>query len=246
MWDLRTNDRLARVDDPAISGTLWRSAPAGGLDVLVTAEDHPLEVWDLDAGSLVTTLRGHVRHVRGLAMSADGRRLVSASWDGTLRVWDLRATRLLKTISDSGLSGRTPRSAMTAGWPSPPASTAAHTCGTSRAGSARQPGAGWPRYGPGERGRPVTGRLSCRHRCAGRHDPRVGCASQPVRTLTHRSFQLGERVAALSRRGGHGHFRQRRPHCPRMGARPACRGQQASRACRLLSGASPRPPAAGC
>jgi WD40 repeat protein len=38
--------------------------------------------------SLVGTLRGHTHSVTSLALSADGRRLVSSSRDGTLRVWD--------------------------------------------------------------------------------------------------------------------------------------------------------------
>jgi len=38
--------------------------------------------------SLVGRLRGHTHTVTSLALSADGRRLASASRDGTLRVWD--------------------------------------------------------------------------------------------------------------------------------------------------------------
>jgi WD40 repeat protein len=37
------------------------------------------------------TLRGHVRPVFSVSYSPDGRRLASASWDGTIKVWDVQS-----------------------------------------------------------------------------------------------------------------------------------------------------------
>ena len=48
--------------------------------------------------SLVRTLEGHSALVRGVAVSADGRRVVSASYDKTLKVWDLQTERTLHTL----------------------------------------------------------------------------------------------------------------------------------------------------
>ena len=48
--------------------------------------------------SLIRTLEGHSYSVTGVAVSADGRRAVSASWDGTLKVWDLEGGRELHTL----------------------------------------------------------------------------------------------------------------------------------------------------
>jgi WD40 repeat protein len=50
--------------------------------------DNPIRVWNLDTGEAIRDLRGHTDWVRGLSFaSAD--QLVSASQDGTVRVWDL-------------------------------------------------------------------------------------------------------------------------------------------------------------
>jgi WD40 repeat protein len=45
---------------------------------------------DLPPSTLMRTLSGHEFWVRGCAISADGAVIVSASWDGTLRIWDAR------------------------------------------------------------------------------------------------------------------------------------------------------------
>ena len=39
----------------------------------------------------VVTLRGHTQGVSSLALSADGKRLFSGSYDNTINVWDVEA-----------------------------------------------------------------------------------------------------------------------------------------------------------
>ena len=54
--------------------------------------------WDLEAGSEWRTLEGHSGPVQGVAVSADGRRAVSASRDKTLKLWDLETGRAQRTL----------------------------------------------------------------------------------------------------------------------------------------------------
>ncbi len=48
---------------------------------------------------LLRTLSGHAEGVNAVALSADGRRVVSASDDSTLRVWDVESGQELRTLS---------------------------------------------------------------------------------------------------------------------------------------------------
>jgi WD40 repeat protein/serine/threonine protein kinase len=65
--------------------------------LLVTGGDYPdnaVRVWDLEAGTLLATMRGHQNKVSSVAFSPDGRRVVSASQDQTLRVWEVGGKRV--------------------------------------------------------------------------------------------------------------------------------------------------------
>ena len=51
-------------------------------------------VWSLQTGNVLEVLTGHTSHVQSLHFSPSAQhpgQLVSASWDGTLNVWDLYA-----------------------------------------------------------------------------------------------------------------------------------------------------------
>jgi WD40 repeat protein/serine/threonine protein kinase len=63
----------------------------GRFDALFSGKDIPAE-------ASVRTLQGHTSSVTSVAMSPDGRHIVSGSEDNTLRVWDLVTGRCLNTL----------------------------------------------------------------------------------------------------------------------------------------------------
>ncbi|MFJ9773939.1 WD40 repeat domain-containing serine/threonine protein kinase [Kitasatospora sp. NPDC101157] len=60
--------------------------------------EHNLALWDVRAGQRLRALDGHTDLVRSAAMSADGRYAVTASWDRTVRLWDLADGRTVRSI----------------------------------------------------------------------------------------------------------------------------------------------------
>jgi WD40 repeat protein len=60
--------------------------------------DFTLKVWDIASGVVLRSLIGHRGWIYGVAVSADGRRAMSASTDETLRVWELQSGRELHCL----------------------------------------------------------------------------------------------------------------------------------------------------
>jgi WD40 repeat protein len=58
-----------------------------------------LKVWEVMTGRELYTLQGHSDSVYGVVLSADGRLVVSASYDKTLKVWEVETGQILSTLA---------------------------------------------------------------------------------------------------------------------------------------------------
>lgn len=81
--------RLPNDDNP-----VWSLAFSPGGDMLVAGgEDGSVRIWELRTGR-IQKLTGHSGAVTDVQFTSDGRNLVTASWDRTLRRWNTSTLRL--------------------------------------------------------------------------------------------------------------------------------------------------------
>jgi WD40 repeat protein len=74
---------------------------SGGGDIDGHANDRPpgvLELREADTGKVIRELKGHKALVAGVAFSPDGKRVVSGSWDGTVKVWEADTGKEVLTL----------------------------------------------------------------------------------------------------------------------------------------------------
>src|SRR5262249_498738 len=96
VWDLRSLGQVAPYRGYAPSPI--RLTRDGRSLVCASSRQYAVQVVDLMSGKVQQVLKGHTDVLRALAVSDDGRRLASASDDGSIRLWDLDSGEALMSI----------------------------------------------------------------------------------------------------------------------------------------------------
>jgi WD40 repeat protein len=90
LWLRPVLTTLALPDDilrARLDGNLAVALNEDGSRAIVD-DGHRIQVWDVRYGVVTTALDGHTDEVLALAVSGDGRRVLSGARDGTVRLWD--------------------------------------------------------------------------------------------------------------------------------------------------------------
>ena len=89
LWNLTAGREAAvvRADAELISGLRTLAFSPDGRLLIGGGEDGAMPIWDSSDGRLLGILRGHSAEVHSIMASTDGRRLVSASYDKSVRLW---------------------------------------------------------------------------------------------------------------------------------------------------------------
>jgi WD40 repeat protein len=95
LWDAKTG-RLIWTSKGQIQALAF--SPDGKRFLSVGMYGTMLELRDAATGRVIRPFRGHTDFVVSVAFSADGKRLLSGSWDKTLTLWDTAAGRPIRTF----------------------------------------------------------------------------------------------------------------------------------------------------
>ncbi|PKO06675.1 MAG: hypothetical protein CVU41_06135 [Chloroflexi bacterium HGW-Chloroflexi-3] len=75
-----------------------KNAP-NGETLAISLNDFTIQIWNINTGQLITTLKGHTNSVTSLSFSPDGSILASSSSDKTIMIWNVESARLIKKVT---------------------------------------------------------------------------------------------------------------------------------------------------
>ncbi len=86
LWDISLGKPIAKGNLFLKNMTI---SPDGEYLAAASDEDNDITIWNLSTKKFVRRLQGHTKPINSVEYSAEGKRIVSSSDDGTVRIWDL-------------------------------------------------------------------------------------------------------------------------------------------------------------
>lgn len=90
LWDFRTGEKLLSFASDELIQSLAFSPDGRLLATGGSFQNSFVRLWSAGSGALLRTLEGHTGGVTSLSFSPDSKYLVSASYDGVVRLWGIR------------------------------------------------------------------------------------------------------------------------------------------------------------
>jgi len=102
VWNLKTGEQIGDAWRDEENGVLAMAVSLDGKKIVCGCVDG-VELWDIDTGKIIAKWTGHTSYVTSVCWNRDCGRVVSASGDGTARVWDVESGNTVLVI-ETGLS----------------------------------------------------------------------------------------------------------------------------------------------
>ncbi|MSU78132.1 MAG: WD40 repeat domain-containing protein [Gemmataceae bacterium] len=94
LWDLTDNKIMRKLDTGC--AVLAIDFAADGKTLFSAGDDHLIRRWDVAAGKLIDTLRGHENTIVSLVVAGDS--VITGSLDQSIRIWDAKTGNVVRTI----------------------------------------------------------------------------------------------------------------------------------------------------
>jgi WD40 repeat-containing protein SMU1 len=103
VWQIRTGKCMRKFEQAHSEGITCLAFARDGSQVLSGSFDSTLRMHGLKSGKTIKMFRGHTSYVNDCLFTPEGGRILSASSDGCVKVWDVKTTDCLQTIKPGGM-----------------------------------------------------------------------------------------------------------------------------------------------
>ena len=101
LWNLLDESRTIELVLPQVDSVQCFSFSPDGRLFAAGTDARDIVLWHVKDGSLVKQFGGHQSFVQSVVFAPNGRQLVSGSYDGTVRLWDLDADTTSSTLTEN-------------------------------------------------------------------------------------------------------------------------------------------------
>jgi WD repeat-containing protein 48 len=102
LWDLNGKGEIQKIevsdDSDGPKGSVYALGTGGGI-LASGGPEKVVRIWDPNSGKRITKFVGHTDNVRSILLSDDGRTMLTASSDTTIKLWSLATRRCLHTFT---------------------------------------------------------------------------------------------------------------------------------------------------